>query len=130
MRRILITLAILLAVPVAGGQTRHNNRTFRVEYHDPVRGAEGVYTLDVIFAYRASAPEAERILRRQIDRILLRRPPRGTILASAWYSPTGEEIDEDLLTLPDGSQHLVHLENLRRTITFREYERRKTRAPH
>jgi hypothetical protein len=100
-------------------------RRFRVEYHDPVRGSGGVYTLDVIFSYRASASEAERIIRGEVEHAVTRHPPRGDVLASGWYSPTGAEIDEDLIVLPDGSSHLIFLRKLKKTITFNEYERRK-----
>jgi hypothetical protein len=124
-RKTLTILLVLLAFALTAAPANRGAKRFRVEYHDPVRGAAGVYTLDVIFHYRPTASESARILRRELENAVATRPPRGDILASAWYSPTGAEIDEDLVTLPDGSQHLLYLGKLKKTITFNEYERRK-----
>jgi hypothetical protein len=126
MRNLLIAFTILFTLQSSTVSAGTGPR-YRVEFHDPVRGAEGVFILDVIFSQKAGPYDAERILRREIDRMLHIHRPNGDILANAWYSPTGREIDEDLIVLPDGSPHLIYLHKVKRTITFKEYERRKPR---
>lgn len=123
-RKTLLLLIVLSIAPtlIAAPGSRHKG--YRTEFHDPVRGAPGVFALDVIFSRRTSAREAEAVLREEVARIIRLRHPNGDVLANAWYSPTGQEIDEDLITLPDGSSHLIYWRKLHRTITFNEYERR------
>jgi hypothetical protein len=127
MRKHIALLPSLLLLQIAANAIIDASPRYRVEFHKPVRGAEGVYTLDVIFSHRATAAEADRVLRRELGVVLQRAAPDGNILASAWYSPTGEQIDEDLVALPDGSLHLVYVRKLKKILTFDEYERTKKR---
>lgn len=102
---VVLRFASLLLLQIWAGSISGVPSRYRVEFHNPVRGAEGIYTLDVIFSHKTTAAEADRALRRELGNVLHRRMPDGNILASAWYSPTGDEIDEDLVGLPDGSLH-------------------------
>ena len=121
------TLVAMLVLCTVASAAAGSTAGYRTEFHPPVKGAEGVYTLDVIFSRRVAAGEAERILRRELGAALRKSLPKGDILATAWYSPTGKEIDEDIVTLPDGSQHLIYSRRLKKIQTFGEYEHRKGR---
>jgi len=115
----------LLGLTVYADEPNPRTHVYFSEYRKPVRGSEGVYTLDMVFFVRLAPQKAEAMLRGEIDRILQMFPPEGNILANAWYSRTGDKIDEELIGMTDGSQSLVYWSKLRKTITFDQYERQK-----
>lgn len=88
--------------------------------------------LNAIFFVKVTSQQAESVLRTELDRIRKLVPPEGNVLAIAWFSPTGNEVDEEQISLSDGSTSLVFTSKIdkftskkNKVLTMKEYEASK-----
>jgi hypothetical protein len=77
------------------------------EYLKPVAGMH-LYSLNAIFFVKITSQQAEAILRAELESIVKNFSPKFDILATAWYSPTGNEIDEKIIEFPNGKKFLTY----------------------
>lgn len=76
----------------------------------PATGAlKGLANLDLVFKQRPSDREADRLLRVWMDAALAAYGRKTDVFATAWYSPTGKKIDEDMIDLAEGQTRSMHL---------------------
>lgn len=67
-----------------------------------------VHSLDTTFFVKVTPEQAEAILRIEVEFTIKHFSPKFDVLATAWYSPTGNEVDEKMITLKNGKQHIVY----------------------
>lgn len=124
---ILAIFIFLLVFSIANAkEPSPNTHVYFIEYGKPVKGAGAVQTLNAVFFVKINLQQAEAILREELDRIINFFPPQGDILATAWFSPTGNDIDEQQITLVDGSTQLIFSKKVNKILTWKEYEGTKT----
>jgi hypothetical protein len=79
---------------------------YSVEY---IRGEKiKCHTLDIRFFIKATAQQAEEILRSQLNFIVKNFPPSIDILATAWYSTSSDYYEGTIIPLPNGKEHLAY----------------------
>ena len=117
---ILVVFTLVLMSFCGAAEPSPQTHVYSIEYKRPVQGTD-VSTIDVIFFVRVTAAQAEGFLRTELDRALKLFPPKGDLLANAWFSPTGNEVDESMIPLSDGSTSLVYSKKTAKVLTFKEY---------
>jgi hypothetical protein len=129
-----ISLTVVLCSPILAIATEPSPKThiYVIEYKKPVRGAETVNMLNAIFFVKVTPQQAESVLRTELDRIRKLFPPEGDVLANAWFSTTGNEVDEEQISLSDGSTSLIFTSKINKftskknkILTWKEYEASK-----
>lgn len=103
-KKLILTIVIfLLVLPILNAkEPSPNTHVYFIEYGKPVKGAGTVQTLNAVFFVKINSQQAEVILREELNRAVNFFPPQGDIVATAWFSPTGNDIDEQQITLLDG----------------------------
>ena len=80
-------------------------------------------TVDVSFrGPRPTSQAAERALRKCLQQIADTKFVTAEVVGTVWYSRSGSEDDADIMTLPDGSDHLVFQPNGKKIITWKQRE--------
>jgi len=135
MKKLLIILCLLLSCIIsfrcANNQTSSYGRqkspfTYKTEYQEPTSTLYFCACLHIIFnTIKPSSDEAERILREVLESFM-KNKPNNDILATAWFTPTGSEIDEDMIPLLDGSDHLLYDSKTKKIVTWNQHEGIKT----
>jgi hypothetical protein len=129
-----ISLTVVLS-PILAIATEPSPKThiYVIDYKKPVPGAETVNMLNVTFFVKVTPQQAESVLRTELDRIRKLFPPEGDALAIAWFSPTGNEVDEEQISLSDGSTSLIFTSKINKftskknkVLTWKEYEASKS----
>lgn len=107
---VLACVAVVCSTP-ASAQTYPVGRQPSVEFSPaPVSGPlKGLANLDLIFRQKPSAVDAAALTRRWMEAVLAAYGRNVDVFATAWFSPTGKKIDEDIISLAEGSQHSDHL---------------------
>jgi hypothetical protein len=125
----LIFLCLILSTGTAIAQD-YSPRThfYLVEYLKPVKGANTVSVLNLIFSRAIDARQAEKLLREEIQRAITMFPPKGAVMAYA-YTQTGSSDLENAVSLPDGSDFLIFSPEFKRVQTEKEYDAAKIKPP-
>jgi len=126
---ILAIFIFLLVLSIANAkEPSPNTHVYFIEYGKPVKGAGAVQTLNAVFFVKINSQQAEAILREELNRTINFFPPQGDIVATAWFSPTGNDIDEQQIILVDGSSQLIFSKKVNKVFTWKEYEGTKTQV--
>ncbi len=124
---ILAILFFLLVFSIANAkEPSPNTHVYFIEYGKPVKGAGAVQTINAVFFVKINSQQAEAILHEELNRIINFFPPQGDIVATALFSPTGNDIDEHQITLVDGSNQLIFSKKADKVFSWKEYEGTKT----
>lgn len=101
---LLFAVGILFAGPCSA-QTHPVGTAPSVEFSPaPVTGAlAGLAQLNLVFRTRPSSAEAQRLVRLWLGSVLVAYGRAHDINATAWYSPTGKQIDEETIDLEEGN---------------------------
>jgi hypothetical protein len=86
-------------------QPSPKTHVYFTEYKKPIAS---VHSLDTTFFVKVTPEQAEDILRIEVEFTIKHFSPKFDVLATAWYSPTGSEADEKMITFKNGKQHLVY----------------------
>lgn len=78
------------------------------EFKRPTRGSETTATVDVAFFVRPRTATAEGILRAEMTTALKFAQPTFDILGNAWFSPTGDEAEEEVVKLTGAADALLY----------------------
>ena len=126
---ILSIFIFLLVLSIANAkEPSPNTHIYFIEYEKAVKGAGAAKILNAIFFVKINSQQAEAILREELNRAINFFPPQGDIVATAWFSPTGNDIDEQQITLVDGSSQLIFSKKVNKVLTWKEYEGTKTQV--
>ncbi|OFW10573.1 MAG: hypothetical protein A3H96_21620 [Acidobacteria bacterium RIFCSPLOWO2_02_FULL_67_36] len=80
-------------------------------------------TVDVSFrGSRPTSQAAERALRKCIQQVADTKFVTAEVMGTVWYSRSGSEDDAKMVTLPDGSDHLVFQPDGKKVITWKQRE--------
>lgn len=79
-----------------------------IYYTEYTKAVASVHCLNVIFFIKSTPQQAEEILRAEMQFIIKNLKPKFDVLGTAWYSPTGDEVDEEMIILSNGKKHLVY----------------------
>jgi hypothetical protein len=94
---------------------------YAVEYLKPVPGSGTLSTLSAMFFVSVSGHQAEAVLRTELGVISRMFPPKGDVLAVAWFSSNGNAGDEKQIDFTDGSPFLIFQKKSGKILTWREY---------
>jgi hypothetical protein len=76
-------------------------------------------------SFRGSRPTsqvAERVLRTCLQEVADSKFVSAEVMGTIWYSRSGSDDDAKMVTLPDGSDHLVFQPDTKKTITWKQRE--------
>ena len=80
-------------------------------------------TVDVSFrGTRPTSQRAEKALRTCMQQMADTKFVTAEALGTVWYSKSGSDDDADIVTLPDGSDHLAYQPEGKRIITWKQRE--------
>ncbi|MCX5709301.1 MAG: hypothetical protein NT088_01005 [Candidatus Omnitrophica bacterium] len=131
MQKILLVMVLIffltLSIAIAK-EPAPNTHIYSIEFKKPVKGSESVQTISIVFFVKVTSQQAEAILREELDRIVKFFPPSGDVLATAWFSPTGNYVDEQQIALLDGSSSLIFSKEKGKILTWKERKGVKTQA--
>lgn len=86
-------------------QQSPKTHVYFTEYRKPVAS---VHSLDTVFFVKVSPEQAEDILRTELELTIKHFSPKFEVLATAWFSATGNQGDEKMIVLKNGKKHLVY----------------------
>jgi len=86
-------------------QQSPKTHVYFTEFKKPVASVHG---LDTVFFIKVSPEQAEHILRTELELTIKHFSPKIDVLATAWFSATGNQGDEIMIVLKNGKKHLVY----------------------
>lgn len=106
MKKLAILILMMFSFSfISATQPNPKTHIYLTEYK---KATAGVQTLDTIFFVKVTPEQAEAILRIELEATIKHFPPKFDVLGTVWYSSTGNQIDEEMITFKNGKEHLVY----------------------
>lgn len=102
---VILILTVVSFSAISATQPSPKTHVYFTEYRKPIAS---VHSLDTTFFVKVTPEQAEAIIRIEVEFTIKHFSPKFDVLATAWYSPTGNEVDEKIITFKNGKQHIVY----------------------